>query len=147
MSWWPTKYEDLHRIVLSGDGSDADTRPMLPDTGAARDLLKENARTWEEGGRIVAIAGVAPLWKGVGTVWTVLSEESRQRGVRLTRGVLQFIDMLHEERGYWRLQATIEHGDDVARHWILQLGFQYEGTMNAYGPDLKTHDMYARVRI
>jgi len=144
--WRETKYEDLHRIPLSDDPTDADMRSILTDSDDTRDLLRENARTWEEeDGRVIAIVGVAPMWKGVGTVWTMLSDEARDRGVPLTRGVLRFLRMLYRERGYWRLQATTVRRDEPARLWILQLGFGYEGTMVAYGPDGQTHDMYARV--
>ena len=144
--WRETKYEDLHRIVLPNDPPDSDMRSILTDSDETRELLHDNARTWtEDDGRIVAIVGVAPMWKGVGTVWTMLSDEARERGVALTRGVLRFILMLYRERGYWRLQATTVRRDEPARLWILQLGFGYEGTMVGYGPDGKTHDMYSRV--
>ena len=49
-----------------------------------------------------------------------------------------------EEDGEVRGFAVV-HGDEPARLWILKLGFRYEGTMWSYGPDGKTHDMYARV--
>jgi len=145
MVWRPTKYEDLHNIRLPDDPSDADMRSLLPDTMETEDLLRDNTRTWWEEEEILAIIGVGPLWKGVGTVWTLLTDKSRQRGVALTRGTIRWINMLHVERGYWRLQATTIHGDEVARLWIVQLGFSYEGTMACYGPDKQTHDMYARV--
>lgn len=145
MSWRPTQFADLHRIVLPDDPTDSDMRSIMPDTDETAELLKENAQTWEEAGLILAIVGVGPMWKGVGTVWTLLSSASRERGVALTRGIVRFIKMLHGERGYWRLQATVVHGDEPARIWILQLGFRYEGTLWSYGPDGKTHDMYARV--
>ena len=147
MSWRPTKYADLHRIKLPEDPSDADVRGMLDDTDETGDFLHENSRTWDESGLILAIVGVSPLWKGVGTVWTLLTSDARQRGVGISRGVLRFIHMLHVERSYRRLQATIEHGDETARLWIVRLGFRYEGTMVAYAPDGKTHDMYARLRF
>ncbi len=147
MNWRDTQYEDLHRIVLPNDPTDADMRSMLPDSDESRELLRDHARTWWEQDIVVAIVGVAPMWKGVGWVWTLLTDESRQRGVALSLGVLRFIDMLHQERGYWRLQATTEHGDEPARLWIARLGFKYEGTMVAYGPDGKTHDMYSRLRL
>lgn len=145
MSWRSTEYEDLHRIILPDDPPDCDVRSLLPDTEASRLSLRENAYTWEEDGRIIAIVGVEPMWKGVGTVWTLLTSETRERGVALTRGVMRFVEMLHVERGYWRLQATVERGDETARLWIIQLGFRYEGTMLAYSPGGETHDMYARV--
>ncbi len=146
MTWRNTQYEDLHRIKLEDDPSDADIRSLLPDTDATRELLEENARTWWEEEEVLAIVGVAPLWEGVGTVWTLLSAASRQRGVLLTRGVLRFIDLLHQGRGYRRLQATVELGDEIAQLWIIRLGFKYESTMVAYGPGGETHDMYVRLR-
>ena len=146
MMWREATYEDLHRIALPSDPPEHDIRSTAPDTPETREILQRDARTWEDEGRVLAVVGIRHMWKGAGEVWTMLSEESRERGVALTRGVLRFLDMLHLERGYWRLQATVEHGDEPARLWILQLGFTYEGTMIAYGPDMKSHALYARVR-
>ncbi len=145
MSWRPTEFEDLFRIDLPDDPPESDMRAVLTDTDTTRDLLREHSRTWEDNGRIVAIVGVSPMWKGVGQVWTMLTVEARERGVMLTRGVLRFIADLPAARGDWRLQATVVRGDEPGRLWIVQLGFDFEGTMVAYGPDLKTHDLYARV--
>ena len=147
MMWRETAYADLHSIDLPGDPSDSDMRSMLPDTEETHRQLRLNAQTWFDSGEILAIVGVSPLWKGVGTVWTLLTDAAREHGVALTLGVLRFMDMLHVERGYWRLQATTESGDEVARLWIIRLGFEYEGTMTAYGPDAMTHSMYARLRF
>lgn len=147
LEWKPTQYPDLHRIVLPDDPSDADMRSMLPDDEDSAEMLRVDARTWWEDDRILAIVGVSEMWKGVGTVWTLISDAARARGVALTRGILRFLEMLRSERGYWRLQATTIRGDEPARLWIVQLRFKYEGTMVAYGPDGVTHDMYARVRF
>lgn len=147
MSWRPTEYEDLLRIEVPFDSCEADIREMMPDSDESRLMLRENARTWEDEGRIVAIVGVTPFWKGVGMVWTLLGVESKRRGVALTRGVLRFIDELHAARGYWRMEALTERGDETARVWITRLGFEYEGTKIAYGPRMESYDMYARVRI
>lgn len=147
MSWRETEYEDLHRIVLPDDPPDLDVRGSFQDTDATREFLKGHARTWIEDDKIFAIVGVESMWKGVGTVWTLLTKDSRDHGVKLTLGVVRFIEELNSQRGFWRVQATVRRGDEPARLWILQLGFRYEGTMVAYGPDGSTHDMYARVRI
>ena len=141
--WRETKYADLHKIRIPVNN---DMLSILVDSPATDDLLRDNARTWWEQDDILAIVGVAPLWKGVGTVWTLLTDDARKRGVVLTRGVIRFITMLETSWGYRRLQATVAHHDEPARLWIVQLGFHYEGTMTAYGPDRTTHDMYARLR-
>lgn len=148
MRWRETEYEDLHRIELPADPLEGDMRSM-PDTPEYRTFLREHARTWvDDDGLLLAVVGITPQWKGVGTVWTLLHRKAHEKGVSLTRGVLRCIDMLHRERGYWRLQATVEHGGHVAGElWMMQLGFEREGTMIAYGPDGKTHDLYARVRV
>ncbi len=146
MIWRDTEYEDLHRIVLPNASPCNDVRSMMSDSDESRNLLRYNAHTMEDDGKILAIAGVQPLWKGVGTVWTLISGDARKSGMRLSLGVRKALDMLHVERGYWRLQATIVKGNEPARLWIIGLGFSYEGTMIAYGPQAETHDMYARLR-
>ena len=146
MRWRAAQYEDLHRIVLA-DTPDMDVRGNLPDNETTAELLGNHSRTWEKDGRPIAIIGIAPMWKGVGTCWTLLSEESKGHGFALTRSMYRVVEELHEERGYWRLQATVMRGDEPSRLWAVQLGFRYEGTMVAYGPDGSTHDMYARVRL
>ena len=146
MTWRDAEFEDLFRIVLPNDPIESDMRGNLADTPQTRTLLRDNARTWEDDGEILAIVGVSPMWKGVGQVWTMLTENARERGVVLTRGVVGFLSMLHSERGYHRLQATVTRGDETGRLWILRLGFEYEGMMLAYGPDLQSHSLYSRVR-
>jgi len=146
VNWRATEYEDLHRIVMKEDPLDVDVMSRMPDTEQVREMLRLNAYSWVEDDTVIAIAGISPMWKGVGTVWTLISEEARSRGVALTKGIHWFLDMLRRDRGYWRIQATVERGDDRARRWIIHLGFVYEGTMVAYSPTGKTHDMYARVR-
>ena len=123
MIWRNTEFEDLHRIVLPNDAKCNDVRSMASDSKESRYLLRYNARTMVEGTHILAIAGVSPLWKGVGTAWTLISEEARASGLRLSLGVRRLVKMLHEERGYWRLQATVKRGDEPARLWIVGLGF------------------------
>jgi len=147
MTWRPTEFEDLHRINLPDADAEADVRSILPDTEQSREMLYADARTWEDDGELLAIVGVAFQWKGVGVVWTLITDAAKARGVVLTRGVVRFLNELYNERGYWRLQATVEEGDDEAHVWIFRLGFSHEGTMTAYAPDQKTHDLYARVEL
>lgn len=143
--WRPAEFEDLHRIRLSGDPTD-DLRSAFSDSDDDRNALREDARTWDRDGTVLAVIGVNKMWKGVGVVWTLISDEAKQSGFGLTRAAVREMNRLHAE-GYWRLQATVERGDEVARLWIVRLGFSYEGTMVAYGPIKETHDMYARVRL
>ena len=147
MIWLPTEYEDLHRVKLLEDTVGSDVRSLMPDTEDYRAQLRETTRTWFIDDEVVAIIGVMPMWKGVGTVWTLLSEKSKEYGIALTRGVGHHVLMLQEDLGYRRLQATVERGNEKARLWIIQLGFCYEGTMIRYGPGGETHDMYARLRV
>ena len=146
MSWRNAEYEDLGRVDVADADPSNDCRSMLEDTPEVRDFLKQDGRTWEEGGVVLAVVGVAYKWRGVGEVWTLLSDDAKGRGIALSLGVTRFIAMLHRERGYCRLQATAEHGDAVAAEWLRRLGFEHEGTMAAYAPNGSTHELYARVR-
>jgi len=147
MIWLPTEYEDLHRVKLLDDTVGSDVRSHMPDTEEYRVQLRETARTWFIDDEVVALIGVMPMWKGVGTLWTLLSEKSKEYGIALTRGSSRYVELLYDEFGYRRLQATTVHGNETAREWVVQLGFSYEGTMVGYGPDGESHDMYARLRV
>lgn len=145
MGWRETIYADLHRVRAEGGGVGIDITSVFPDNEETRTILRRDARTWEDDeGLVIAVIGVTELWKGVGTVWTMLSDRARERGPALTFRTVKLLRMLHVERGYKRIQATILHGDERARQWIINLGFTYEGTMVAYAPDGATHDLYAR---
>ena len=145
MNWRATEYADLFRVKVDDESSADDVRSLLQDNEETRSMLLEYAHTFECNGDAIAIVGVAPMWSGVGTVWSLLSEHSKNHGIPLTRASIRFIEE-RQAQGFWRLQATVERGHWEAREWILALGFSYEGTMVGYGPDGKTHDMYARLR-
>lgn len=147
MNWKPTEFEDLYRIRLGENDPKLDVRSMVVDTPEYRNTLRDNTYTMFHAEHPIAVVGVSPLWKGVGVVWTLISDEARERGIALTLGVIRLLEMLHRDRGYWRIQATIKAGDEPARIWIVKLGFSYEGRMVAYGPDGTSHDMYGRVRV
>jgi len=142
-----TRIEDLYSIDFPyEDGFDADIRLVAEEQPEYESLLRKYARSMvSEGGEVVAILGVTPQWRGVGTVWAMISDKARFYGYRLTRNAIRLMDDFQSEE-FWRLNATIERGCFEAREWILAIGFSYEGTMVGYGPDGKTHDMYSRLR-
>ncbi|MFQ5472449.1 MAG: hypothetical protein ACE5FA_06150 [Dehalococcoidia bacterium] len=147
MRWVPTTLDHLTRVARRPEHREDDVTQYIEDTTQIREVLRQQSRAWiDEHGEPLACVGIWPMWPGVGTVWTILSEAALEHGIQLSLGVRRFLREVDESESYWRLQATIEHGNVEARSWILWLGFVYEGTMRAYGPTGHTHDLYARVR-
>jgi len=144
--WREARFEDLGAIPLQIAQLDQQIE-MMEDTSSNRDLLAENARTWEdESGKVLAVLGVWPLWAGVGTAWALISGEALRYPFGLARAAKGFLAEIIERDDFWRIQATIERGHWTGRRFILWLGFQFEGMMECYGPTGLDHDLYALVR-
>ena len=96
-----------------------------------------------DGPRVIACAGVVNCWYGRAQVWSLMSEAITQGyGPLVHRAVKRFLDKFDIRR----LELTLD--PDVPRMvaWATRLGFTYESTMPAYGPNGELQDMYVRIR-
>jgi RimJ/RimL family protein N-acetyltransferase len=143
--WRETTYDDIVRIAVDSSSDAKRVLGAFPDTDGTHALLRRDAQTWEEGGEVLAIVGLTEMWNGVCSVWTLLTDSARSRGVALSLHTLRLLEDLHITRGFDRIQATCITGSTVESEWLKRLGFAFEGTMRGYGPDGADHDLYARV--
>jgi hypothetical protein len=142
--WRETEFGDVFLVERQWRQGLQDTTEELRDTPAQRESLQRNARTWvTEDDRPLAIVGIAPLWKGVGQAWGLLSQEALDQPVALSRGVLRWLSWVWRSHGYHRIQADVEVGHKEGRRLLVFLGFTYEGRMYSYGPAGLDHDLYA----
>lgn len=126
--------DDFEPEDVAGWG-DIDRAQLLRDRS-------ELAYTIRHDGEVLICAGVADLGHGRGLLWSFVSDAGRRHGHIVHRAALRFISMLT----FRRLEATCLAGVAHAAEWLERLGFSYEGTMRAWGPDGSDHDLYARVR-
>jgi len=99
------------------------------------------------GREILAMAGVAIFWEGVGQLWMRAGERAGQFPVavmKATREYLRTVDAILKPR---RLQCHVKADSRVNRRFIEHLGFHSEALMRAFGPEGADYVLYARVRI
>lgn len=96
-------------------------------------------------GRLVACAGVKPLWPGRAFGWAMIGRDfPRSAWLPFTRATLAVLERAHAE-GHTRIETTVDAGFEPGVRWVADhLGFEVEGFMRGYlnGRD---HLLYARV--
>ena len=144
--WREATLEDVHAVKLQWRQGLQDMRGELTDTPGTRESLRQNARAWiTDDGRVLAVMGIAPLWKGVGQAWAMLSSEALQRPIALSRGTRRWLWQFWRRDGYHRIHVDLEVGHRAGRRWLLFLGFSFEGRMRRFGPAGLDHDLYSMV--
>lgn len=95
-------------------------------------------------GRVAMIAGIEPLWSGVGEAWAVTTPLVDRHRAAIARKVAAELPRQAADLGLHRLQAAV-HDDHVrSRRWLEWMGFEPEGLMQGYGPDGAPYWRYAR---
>ena len=84
---------------------------------------------------VIAVVGMQIRWPGVADVWAVVSDDARGHGLQLTRAVKHLLKQFATELGLWRVSTLVKAGVEENQRWIEALGFVYESTEVAAGPD------------
>lgn len=92
----------------------------------------------------VASFGCAPLWQGVGEMWSVIGETARRYPIATTKIGIAFADMCEIAMGLHRLQITVKTSDNRAISWAKAIGFISEATLKAYSMDKQDYDLMVR---
>lgn len=96
-------------------------------------------------GEFLGCGGYGQPWPGIAQVWVWETSGVHRypQGVhRLVRRALQHIE---QDKNVWRISCEVRKGNERGRRWVELLGFQYEGTMEKYGPDGSDFMLYAKV--
>jgi hypothetical protein len=95
-------------------------------------------------GEPVACFGCAPLWKGVGEMWSVIGDVARTKPIAMTKIGIALADMAKIAMGLHRLQITVKTSDARAISWAKAIGFISESTMKQYSEDKLDYDLMVR---
>ena len=98
--------------------------------------------TAEDDGKILAIAGLSPQWENRAIIWSLISSDSGDHFVAITRAAFNLL----ENCSFRRVEATVDVGFEQGHRWVKMLGFSVEGYMRAYRPDGADMILYARVK-
>jgi len=95
---------------------------------------------------VLAMAGVAFLWNGVGNIWmrSCLGADKHPLAVmRATKEFMRIVTTAFQPR---RLQAHVRADSAINRRFIEHFGFSEEGIMRGFGPEGADYALYARVQ-
>lgn len=84
--------------------------------------------------QILMVAGIRPLWRGVGEAWAVSDRALTQHSIALARLVLRWLPEVIHGMTLHRVQATVHHRHAQSMRWLEWMGFRAEGFMPGYGP-------------
>jgi RimJ/RimL family protein N-acetyltransferase len=99
-------------------------------------------------GRILGVAGIAPVWPGVGEAFTFLSPELLQKYKwSMHRAVSRYFEQIVAKHKYHRVQCVVMLGHVAARRWAEAFGFKFEGVMPLYTQDKQTMIRYGKVWV
>lgn len=99
-----------------------------------------------DGEKVIAIAGIALLWKGVGEAWVIAGKDIQKYRLTFHRGVREMLSIIEEHERLHRVQTAVLENFAKGHKWIRRLGFVSEGKMKGYGPNGETFVRYARVK-
>ena len=108
-------------------------------------IAEDSAYTMMEDGHLVGAAGIYRVWDGVGEAWLLPSERLLARPRKAVKAVRQFLDDIAERENFRRVQATTHADFHRGRRFLEWLGFEKEGLLRGYGPDVADHIMFARI--
>lgn len=89
-------------------------------------------------GRLMACAGIAFQWAGLGSAWVAMLPEMRQYPVTLTRRVVRYLAHAVRALDLHRVEADVLADNEADRRWVTWMGFQEEGRMSRRGPHQET---------
>lgn len=137
----PYKAEHLDALLLQPAQENVRRYFGNPEYGKALEL-PGLAFTAEEGGRVLAMAGVMPRWEGRAEAWAILSGDLKRHFVRIHRAVLRFL----ETTDIRRIETAVDANFPEGIVWADMLGFKNEGLMRGYTPEGRDCYRFARVK-
>ena len=93
-------------------------------------------------GKVVACAGVAILWKGVGEAWLITSPHINEYAMCFYRTLKRRLQEIVKTHHLHRVQADVEAGFEESHKMMLHLGFEQESVMEHYGPNKENFVRY-----
>lgn len=97
----------------------------------------------DDDGQVVAIAGILPLWNGVGLAWAWLTRAWRKHARRITAEIIMNIELSK----FHRIELGVKSGFDAGARWAERMGFELETPCaRKWGPDGADYAIYVRVK-
>ena len=130
-------YTLYHSMLLDSDSGDSDCfHKVDPGTSFSGVIGTDH---------VICIAGVQPIWDGVGYAWVRFSPDAHDHKFWLYKHIRIYLNHLVIKCGFWRVHATVACNHLAGCSWIESLGFEMESTLKKYGPHEEDHYMYRKI--
>lgn len=116
--------------------------------------LNELMKAWKDGGpaytliidgEVVGSSGVVLMgWKR-GEAWSLLSSLFYKYPKESYGAIKKNLEVIVKDKGLRRVQSLIKLDLESGPSWMKHLGFEYEGTLKAFGPSGEDLMIFARV--
>lgn len=96
-------------------------------------------------GRVLAVAGVLPVWENRAVAWALLAQGAGQHFLPLHRAVHGFL----KQTPFVRVEAFVDADFGAGHRWMRMLGFVNEtphAPMRKYTPDGRDCFLFSRVK-
>lgn len=114
---------------------------VFADSLLTEAALAGYAETLIDDSRVVACAGVIPMWPGRYTAWAHFAYDAGPYMRTVTRAVKAELD-----RTVGRVELTVIQDFDLGHRWAKMLGFEVETPLlKQYGPGGEDHVGYVRI--
>lgn len=138
------KFKKEHYAALKDNLHALSFAPNLSDSQIGN--LQENslAYTVLDDDRIYLVGGVSLYWEGRGEAWCLLSKDSGNKMLSVTRIVQNYLNQAFMPR---RVECSVEYGFELGHKWMRLLGFSLEAIrLRSFLPNGKDCSLYARVK-
>lgn len=135
-------YSPAHLEALLLQPAQEFARPLLANPDYRQALAVPGmAFTALDGDRVLACAGLMPLWEGRAEAWALMSHDLRSHFLGIHYATKRFLNAC----GMRRVEAAVDAQFGCAKEWIEALGFKFEGPLASYTPDGRDCLRFARV--
>ena len=130
-------YSIYHSMLLDSDSGARDHYSKVDSSTSLSGLVGSD--------NVICIAGVQPIWDGVGYAWVRFSKDAREHKFWLYKNIKKYLNLLVVKNKLWRVHATVACNHMAGCSWIESFGFEMESTLKEYGPYREDHYMYRKI--
>ena len=96
-------------------------------------------------GRIYAMWGIVPLWKGVFEAWLIPTSDLDEHKFKMCRSSLKFFEYTAKILRARRYQCYVHCQNFLSIKWIELMLFENEGELRQFGADGSNFKLYSRI--
>lgn len=125
----------LGEVIAAHSGT-----PLTPEVAVELEAI--GGETAIDGDKVVAVAGIMPMWQGTGLGWAWLAKGWRRHARAITERIIGAL----EQSDLHRVEMAVRHDYEPGKRWAERLGFTLETPRaRMWGPDKRDYSIFVRL--